>query len=106
MASTYCVTFRVANQTVNGKTYDERRQSIIDSVRTKGLGYWEETTSFFLVESNLNTTDFAKKASAGLSATHDMLAAFDPSDMSCAYFGAIKHPDVLASFFKTAKKLP
>ncbi|QKV18684.1 hypothetical protein [Oricola thermophila] len=106
MASTYCVTFRVADQTVNGKTYNERRQSIIDAVRKEDLGYWEETTSFFLAESNLDTTTFGKTASAGLSAKHDMLAAFDPSDMSLAYFGAIDHPDVLASFFKTAKKLP
>jgi hypothetical protein len=106
MVNTYCVTFRVADQTVNGKTYNERRQSIVDSVRAKGLGYWEETTSFFLVESSLDTSAFAKAASKGLSGDHDMLAAFDPSDMSLAYFGAIEHGDVLASFFKTAKKLP
>jgi hypothetical protein len=75
-------------------------------VRVQGLGFWEETTSFFLVESNLGTHSFAKTASAGLSAKDDMLAAFDPSDMSVAYFGAIMHPAVLASFFRTAKKLP
>jgi hypothetical protein len=104
--STYCVTFRVADKTLNGKTYDERRQSIVDAVRTEDMGYWEETTSFFLVESNLQTEPFAKKASTGLDATNDMLVAFDPEDMSMAYFGAVKHPDVLASFFRTAKKLP
>lgn len=106
MAFTYCVTFRVANQTINGKSYQERRQSIVDAVRTKGFGYWDETTSFFLVGSSLDTTSFVKKAVVGLSAKHDMLAAFDPSDMSLAYFGDIKHPDVLASFFNTAKKVP
>lgn len=106
MAHTYCVTFRVADQTINGKTYNERRQSIVDAVRTKGLGYWEETTSFFLVESNLDTTNFTKAASSGLSANHDMLVAFDPADMSAGYFGAIEHPAVLASFFRVAKKLP
>ncbi|MBX9452171.1 MAG: hypothetical protein KL801_10080 [Mesorhizobium sp.] len=106
MASTYCVTFRVADIVVGGKTYNERRQSIVDAVKTKGLGYWEETTSFFLVESSFDTVSFTKAASKGLSASHDMLAAFDPSDMSVAYFGAIEHPDVLASFFQTAKRLP
>lgn len=106
MASTYCVTFRIADLTVSGRTYNERRQSIVDAVRTEGLGYWEETTSFFLVESNLDTASFTKAASKGLSSSHDMLAAFDPSDMSVAYFGAIEYPDVLASFFRTAKKLP
>ncbi len=97
--STYCVTFRIADGTVGGKTYEERRQSIIDAVYPKGGGYWEETTSFILVNSDLNTHDFAKKASSGLNVANDMLVAFDPSDMSAAYFGAVKHPDVLTSFF-------
>ncbi len=106
MIYTYCITFRVANKTIGGKSYDERRQSIVDAVRTDNSGYWDETTSFFLVESDLGTQDLAAQAASGLSAGHDMLAAFDPSDMSVAYFGSIKEPDVLASFFKTAKKVP
>jgi hypothetical protein len=104
--STYCVTFRLLNQTIDGKTYDDRRQSILDGVYQKGAGYWEETTSFLMVESALDTNAFAAKASNGLSAKHDMLVAFDPSDMSVAYFGAIKSPDILGSFFRTANKLP
>jgi hypothetical protein len=104
--NTYCVTFRIADQTVGGKTYEDRHQSIIEAVRTNDAGYWVETTSFFLVESNLDTAAFGKRASSGLSANHDMLVAFDPSDMSAAYFGTIEHPEVLASFFTTAKELP
>jgi len=104
--STYCVTFRVSAETIDGKTYAERRQSIIDAVHIKGQGYWEETTSFFLVESNLDTASFAKSASKGLSAASDMLVAFDPEDMSMAYFGAVRHPDALGSFFRIAKKVP
>lgn len=96
----------VASQIANGKTYDERRQSIVDAVRRDGLGYWDETTSFFLVESSASTPDVAKIASAGLSATHDMLVAFDPSDMSVAYFGAVQSPDVLGSFFASVNKVP
>jgi hypothetical protein len=103
--ATYCVTFRIANRSVGGRTYDERRQSIVDALHGHG-GYWEETTSFVIANSDLDTTSFTVNASKGLSADHDMLAAFDPDDMSLAYFGAIKHPDVLASFFRTAQKLP
>jgi hypothetical protein len=104
--STYCVTFRVAAETIGGKTYAERRQSIIDAVHIKGRGYWEETTSFFLVESDLDTPSFAKNASKGLNAANDSLVAFDPSDMSMSYFGAVRHPDALGSFFRIAKKVP
>jgi hypothetical protein len=102
--STYCVTFRIANETIGDKTYADRRQSVVEAVNS-GNGYWDETTSFFLVESALNTPNFAKAASAGLSKTKDMLVAFDPEDMSMAYFGAVERPDVLATFFTSAHKL-
>ncbi|UPA25339.1 hypothetical protein [Shinella oryzae] len=102
--SIYCVTFRIANETIGGKTYADRRQSVVEAVNS-GNGYWDETTSFFLVESALNTPNFTKAASAGLDAHKDMLVAFDPSDMSMAYFGAVETPDVLASFFRSAQKL-
>lgn len=100
---TYYITFRIADKTANGKTYDERRKSLIDAIRSGG-GYWEETTPFILVESKLHTAPLAKHASQGLSAKDDMLVVFDPSDMSCAYFGAVKHPEVLGSFFKTLRQ--
>ena len=103
--STYCVTGRLANKTANGKTYEERRLLLISNIHTEGMGYWEEPTSFYLAESNLNTDAFAAKASKGLSATEDLVFVFDPSDMSASYFGAIKEADVLRSFFPKLKKV-
>ncbi len=102
----YCITFRIADRTVNGQSYDQRRQKLIDNVRRKDFGYWEETTSFFLVESNLDTNALAKQACSGLSAEHDMVVVFDPSDMSACYFGAVKYLDVLQGFFPKLKKAP
>ena len=103
--SNYNVTFRLANRTVNGKSYDERRQQLIDNVHTPGKGYWEEPTSFFLAESNLNTNDFAAKACKGLSAADDLVFVFDSADMSASYFGQVKEVDVLRSFFPKLKKV-
>lgn len=102
----YCVTFRIANSIIGGKTYADRYQQLLQNVRSDGMGFWEETTSFFLAESNLNTDDFAKNACRGLSATHDMVFIFDPSDMSACYFGSVEHVDVLRSFFPRLKKTP
>lgn len=104
MAS-YCVSFRIADKTVSGKTYAERRKQLVENVHTDGLGYWEETTSFFMVESNLTTDKLAKDASKGLSAADDMVFVFDPQDMSAYYFGPLKHVDVLRSFFPKLKKV-
>lgn len=101
--STYCITFRIADKTVGGKTYSERYQQLIDNVYTEH-GYWDETTAFILVSSDLSTPAFAAKATRGLSAKDDMVVVFDPGDMSASYFGPIAHPDVLASFFRGLKK--
>jgi hypothetical protein len=104
--STYYITFRLANKTIGGKTYDERRSQMIENVHAEGTGFWEDTTSFFIVESSFDTDRFAAKACEGLSRSEDMLLAFDTSDMSASYFGAIKHLDVLRSFFPKLKKVP
>ena len=105
MPFTYCVTFRIAEKTVSGKTYNDRYNALIENVRTDGMGYWEETTSFFLVESNLSTDEIAQDAARALSAKDDMLLVFDPSDMSASYFGAFKYVEVLRGFFPKLKQV-
>ena len=104
MGWTYCVTFRIKNATVNGKTYQERYNSIAENAN-EGSGFWAEPTSFMLVTSNLTTDQFALKVVKGLSREHDMAFIFDPQDMSACYFGAIDREDVLLSFFPNARKL-
>nr|HEV8009645.1 hypothetical protein [Bradyrhizobium sp.] len=101
--STYCVTFRIADKTVDGKTYSDRYQKLVDNVHTDD-GYWDETTSFLLVTSSLTTEKFSQQASSGLSQKDDLVVVFDPGDMSCAYFGPLEHKDVLGSFFRVLKK--
>jgi hypothetical protein len=103
--STYCITFRIADKTIGSKTYSDRYQQLVDNVHTL-QGYWEETTSFLLANSDLSTPAFAAKACKGLSAADDLVVVFDPSDMSASYFGPLQHIDVLKSFFPSLKKLP
>lgn len=100
--STYCVSFTIDSRTLNGMTYDERRQRLIANVRKEDLGYWDGTTSFFFAESALDTTSFARRAFAGLS-SEDAVLVFDPTDMSAASFGPMKDFDVLKSFLPLLK---
>ena len=100
--SNYSITFRIANKTINGKTYDDRRNLLVDNARAEQLGYWAEPTSFILVESALDTNEFSRRAVKGL-AKEEFI--FDPSDMSACYFGDVQHVDVLLSFFPKAKKV-
>lgn len=97
--STYSVTFRISDAPVGGRTYQQRYDGLMDRLRELGLGYWTEPTSFALIESNEDTISFAQRIVRGLSAQHDMLFTFDPSDMSACYFGPLASEDVLRSFF-------
>lgn len=97
--ATYCISFRIADQIANGRSYNERRQSLIDSATASDGGYWDSTTSFILVESPLHTVEFAKSVCSGLSREHDTAVVFDPGDMSMCYFGQVPTKEVLKSFF-------
>lgn len=102
--STYVVTFRIANLTARGHTYDERRERLVENVLAEGAGYWDETTSFFFVESNKDTYAMSEALVVGLSSKHDIVVVFDPQDMSACYFGPVQHEDVLLSFLPRARR--
>lgn len=103
--NTYAVTFRIANRTVGGRTYQDRYDALNAELQNSGGGLWFDTTSFYLVESDETTFEFGERLVRGLDETHDMLAAFDPKDMSACYFGNIAAEDVFRGFFFIAKKL-
>ncbi len=103
--STYVVSFRIGDQTVNGQSYSDRRDLLIENIHAGNNGYWDETTSFAFVGSDLDTHAFAKKAVQGLSAAHDIVLVFDPSDMSARHFGPVEYADILKSFLPLVKKL-
>jgi len=102
---TYCVTFRIGSETVGGDSYAIRRKRLIDNIRVDGRGFWDGTTSFLIVEAPESTESFAQRACDGLSAKHDLIIVFDPDDMSMVHFGPVPEADILASFFRFAKKL-
>ncbi|QNQ62531.1 hypothetical protein IB024_01875 [Brucella sp. 6810] len=103
---TYFISFRIDASTRKGKTYNDRRESLIAAAREANAGFWDATTSFIIAESLLSTGGFAAKLTKELDENHDMLVVFDPSDMSMVYFGDVNEPEVLCSFFKIPKKLP
>lgn len=103
--STYAVTFRIASETVGGRSYQDRYNGLVEQLKRPDHGFWLEPTSFALVESHETTFTFAERIIKPLSASHDMLFAFDPEDKSAAYFGKVQETEVLRSFFPFAKEV-
>ena len=103
----YIVTFRIANKTLDGLSYQDRYDALDTELKAKAKtdGLWYDTTSFFVVGSDENTYSFGERLVQHLNSKHDMLFGFDPEDMSAFYFGNIDAPEVLTHFFPRAKKL-
>jgi len=101
----YVVSFRIADKTIDGKTYQNRYDTLVENLAYRCDGFWFDTTSFYLVGSSENTSAFARRVVRGLSSKHDMLFAFDPEDMSACCFGAFQSEDVLESFFPRLERV-
>ncbi|BCH60404.1 hypothetical protein RvVAR0630_30280 [Agrobacterium vitis] len=101
----YCISFRIADQTAVGRSYDQRRKGLMEAAHAQKKGLWDSTTSFILAESTFDTVNFAKSVCADLSPQHDMAVVFDPSDMSMCYFGQVNEADILKSFFRVSQKI-
>jgi hypothetical protein len=103
--STYVVTFRIADRTVGGKSYQDRYDALIENLTANHDGIWFDTTSFYLVGSHEDARTFAERIVHGLSPQYDMLFTFDPDDMSACYLGSVAALDVLKSFFPNSEKV-
>ena len=58
--SVFMVSFRIADRTTVIGSYDERYGSVNTAIKLLTTGkYWSETTSFFLIESDLNSAELA-----------------------------------------------
>ena len=54
----FAVSFRIADQTSSLGTYGERWQSVNNAIQgaARGTNYWKQTTSFFVLESDENSS--------------------------------------------------
>jgi len=100
----YVLTFRIKNETIGGKSYQDRYDALHAALK-KNNGLWYDTTSFYLMGSAESTSAIGARLVQGLNAQHDMLFVFDPEDMSACYFGNIGSLGALTGFFPKSKKL-
>ena len=100
----YYVTFRISDATVANRTYDDRYVDLINTLHAAQAGFWSETTSFVIVESELDIKSFSQRSAKVLS-KEDILLVFDNSGNSACYFGAVEQSDVLESFFPNTLKI-
>lgn len=85
------------------QTYSDRYDSLMKQLRSEpGIQFWDETTSFVLVQSPETIDVFANRLyfRSLLVASIDTLLVIDHSSSACIARGPIKYPFTLNSHFK------
>lgn len=97
--ATHIISFRIAHDA----TATDRWESTVEKIRSeaKDRVTWEETTSFFLINSNKTASDLALSIYLGskFSGITDKLLVIDVARNTYAVQGKIDYPATLASFF-------
>lgn len=97
----YWITFRIEND----KTWQDRYDSLVEAVEENCDSVWDETTSFYLADSQLEIDPLGQRLVAGLNPRKDILVIRKLNVSVSRYFGAVKNLDLLKAFLPTLKKL-
>jgi hypothetical protein len=102
--ATYWVTFRIENQTIGGRTYDERYRGFQEAVRQRTTHWWLPPTSFIVFDSESDIDTLCRYLQAPLSRAHDVFLIGMPDYKSARIFGVNSDRDIykLMPFLKEA----
>ncbi|WP_031371875.1 hypothetical protein [Lysobacter antibioticus] len=100
--ATFWLSFRIAYETVGGKTYETRYNDFTNTLAGLRTKYWEETSSFMIFESAFSIDQIATKAKAAFAPSTDIFVIRDLNRQTARACGNIKDQDlfVLAPYAK------
>lgn len=84
--ATHWITFRIASGSVGGRSYDERYQALVESVKIHASGgWWFEPTSFWLIGSNSTRSQIAASIKAAIAPSKDLalIGSMDTTGAIC-----------------------
>lgn len=98
------ISFRIANKSVNGRSYDDRLTAVKDVVLTSGSQYWDVTTSFYAVETPSGVNQIAAKIKAAIEPSADV-ALIRAMDTKTAYIVGANNDDDIFELMPYLTKL-
>lgn len=85
--ATYWITFRIADNTVGGRTYDDRYESFTTTILASSSSYWDQTTSFYIFESDLSIDALASILKMEIAPTCDLFVIRELGKHSARIYG-------------------
>ena len=89
----FAITFRIHDD----HTYSDRYQSVVAAIKVAAEGnYWDEPTSFFLIENSSSSSELATKIDTNsiFSASKDLLLVINLSSKGYAALGKVTDNDL------------
>ena len=68
----YWITFRISEQTISGRTYEDRYTQLTETIRINCTQWWVETTSFLAFESAAAMTPLVAECKKAIAPSHDL----------------------------------
>jgi hypothetical protein len=98
------ISFRIANKTINGQSYQDRLDALNDIVMVSATTYWDVTTSFYAIETPSSAAQIAANVKAALEPSADiaLVRAMDTKD---AYIVGANNDDDIFALIPYLKKL-
>ncbi|TCN30143.1 hypothetical protein [Sinorhizobium americanum] len=93
----FAISFRIGDKTTNYGSYADRWSSVDQAIKESSTGtYWNETTSFYLVESNKNSAGLAEQIdqASSFDASVDLLVCINLSQNGYKILGAYSDKDI------------
>jgi len=68
----YWITFRIEDEVVGGKSWDDRHNALVATIDRNSIRWWRETTSFIAFESTSSIDGLAYKFKAAIAPSTDL----------------------------------
>lgn len=85
--SVYWITFRIDSRTVSGRSYEDRYDALVEAVNEHATDAWDETTSFWLIESDSSRSTIARSIKSAISASFDLVLVGSMKTVGVALIG-------------------
>lgn len=92
--ATYWITFRIADVTVAGRSYEDRYNALVKIVTDTSPKWWGQTTSYLAFTSDQSIGSIATKFKAAVAPSHDLFLLREMDKQSARICGKNDDRDI------------
>ncbi|HEX7046196.1 MAG TPA: hypothetical protein VF275_01310 [Gammaproteobacteria bacterium] len=90
----YGISFRLEDGDVNGRTHDERYDALQAAILDGTTKFWDQTSSFFVIESRRSIDEIAWKCKQAIEPSTDLVLVRELSGSPTRISGNNRDPDL------------